>query len=82
MFVGIFIGIFISQYGFPILDILLDVFRYKLSELATLYQIRAKEMAAIFSREYPEINQQDSSIVDAIGFKYNPPSGEEYYDDE
>lgn len=80
IFLGILIGLLIEKYLFPIFDTSLEVFNYKQSEKATIYQLNAQEQAVLFSRKYPESsNMPNQELSPAIGFMAEQ-SDEMYYD--
>lgn len=80
IFLGVLIGVLIERYIFPIFDTLLEVFNYKQSEKATIYQLNAQEQAVLFNRKYPELNNmQNQELTPAIGFM-TEQSDEMYYD--
>lgn len=87
-FCGLFVGVLIDKYLFPIFDLLLDVFSYKKSEKATMYQLSAQELAAEFYRKYPEMKNdqcqgQYQELTPAIGFTYrNQNEDDIYFEDE
>lgn len=83
LFIGIIIGIVIERYIFPIIDLKLEVLQYKESEKATIYQLNAQELLALFNREYPELNDtQKPELTPAIGFIHNSPDEDMYYEEE
>jgi len=84
LFIGIFIGILVELYLFPLLDGLMQVINYKLSEIATTYNLNAQEKAALFYKKYPELNpNQNKELSPAIGFTCVSPNEDIlYYDDD
>jgi len=71
IFIGIFIGILIERYLFVIFDLYLQVFQYKQSVNATMYQLQSQEAVILFNREYPESNDNKTKeLSPAIGFYF------------
>ena len=84
IFIGIFIGILIERYLFAIFDLYFQVFQYKKSVKATMYQLQSQEAVILFNREYPESNDNKTKeLSPAIGFSCASPNEDIlYYDDE
>ena len=84
LFVGIILGILIDRFLFPMLDILLDVYNYKQTNIATEHQLNTQMMTMEFLREYPEANKNYQELSPAIGFAVSSPGEfeEEFEEDE
>jgi uncharacterized membrane protein YgaE (UPF0421/DUF939 family) len=77
LFIGILIGIIINTYLLPIFDTLLEIYTYKMSEIATSSKIRAESMVKKYELKYPSIEESATNVV---GFQYEQP--EEIYEDD
>ena len=67
----------------PIVEILLDVYQYKKTDIATQYSLHTQSQVMEFNREYPEGLEDVEDIKEcssAIGFKADPDYYE--YDDD
>ena len=86
LFLGIFLGIIIDKFIFPVFDILLDVFTYAQTEKSSAYQSNVKAKACELIRNYPELQldqqTQPRELHPAIGFIQSPSDEEEYYEDK
>ena len=80
---GILIGIIIVMYIFPILDIKLEIFRHKGTNIATNFNIETQKMSCEFYRQYPEADATtQQELTPAIGFTYAPSQEEDEYYEE
>ena len=74
----IIIGIIIAKYIFPIFDVLLECFTYRMTVSATKNDIKAKKIVAEYEKEY---GNETVERMPAIGFELPKPE-EQYYDDD
>lgn len=77
LFIGLILGIIVDKYIFSIFDIFLEIFQYKMSEIATTSKIKSEIMAREYELKYPE---KEESSTNLIGYQYEQP--EEIYEDD
>jgi len=77
-YLGIFIGLMLERYIFPIFDIYFEIFNHKKAEQITLHNLNMKAMNLDFAREYPEASGETYQQIQAIGFEHPQVSEDDY----
>ena len=77
-YLGIFIGLMLERYIFPIFDIYFEIFNHKKAEQITLHNLNMKAMNLDFTREYPEASGDPYQQIQAIGFEHPQAQDEGY----
>lgn len=75
VFIGIIFGIIFAKYVFPVFDVLIECFTYKMTVSATRNEVAAKKIVTDFEKEYEE-------KPSAIGFQYAQEESLIDYDEE
>lgn len=80
LLIGLAIGFIVDRYVFPILDMLLEMIQYKVTNKCTAIQIDTN----LLSLEYEEIINSRNELTPAIGFVAGSSHDdlEEYDDDD
>ncbi len=83
--IGIILTIIYDRILSPIIDLIIEQYRYYISKKCTKFKIDSDSMAMEFQKQYPEFKEQNENsqqLSNMIGFHMDSDSEDLDYDDD